>query len=276
MVDPKKRPIQWHWMAGAAALDIPALDPVEAVAMKLVQTYLKPLLPGSMLKALAPYFETSERVLSESGALGPGKWTRRIRVLPKGMQTLAPKVNNEAQNAVYDALLKEKRLALDYRGRGQDDNKKYHINPHGLVVRDNVIYLVASLVANDELRQFVLHRLKSACVLDEAATTPSGFDLDKYIEQGEFGWPLGMKIRLEAIFSKGAAKTFSETPISTDQTLRQLEDGQFRMTATVLETMELKWWLMSFGPEVEVVAPKKLRVALRDAIRQSAKRYLKT
>jgi hypothetical protein len=43
IVDHDKRPIQWHWMSGAA-LDIPALDPSEAVAMKLVQTYLTPML----------------------------------------------------------------------------------------------------------------------------------------------------------------------------------------------------------------------------------------
>ena len=131
VADESKRPIQWHWGRGAAALDIPSLDASEAVAMKLVQTYLKPMLPGSMLAALEPHFAAAERVLAETGALGPGRWTKRIRVLPKGLQLLPPKVDAGAQNTVYDALLREKRLAITYRPHGQMADRAYDINQIG-------------------------------------------------------------------------------------------------------------------------------------------------
>jgi len=151
--------------------------------------------------------------------------------------------------------------------------RSYRINPIGLVVRDGVIYLVASLAENDALRQFVLHRIKSAQVLDETATSPRGFDLDKYIEEGGFGWPTGRKIRLVAIFDRGPADTLAETQLSPDQTIRKLDEDGFELTATVQETKELYWWLSSFGPEVEVVEPKSLRALMRNLVRSSAKRY---
>ena len=264
IIDPGKRPIQWHWMSGAA-LDIPALDPSEAVAMKLVQSYLTPMLPGAMLKALEPHFESAERVLKQAGALGPGRWTQRIRVLPKGLQLLAPKVDADAQNAVYDSLLRERRLAIAYRPHGQAADKAYRINPLGLVIRNNVVYLVASLAENNELRQFVLHRMNSARTLDEAAIVPHGFDLDQYIAEGEFGWPTGKKIRLIANFSRGAALSLAETPLCSDQTMRELNEDEVRVTATVLETEELHWWLMSFGAEVEVLGPRRLRASMSDS-----------
>ena len=272
-VDPGKRPIKWQWMKDAAPLEIPALDPTEAVAMKLIETYLRPLLPGAMLDALVPHFESAERVLKSEGGLGPARWTRLIRLLPEGIQLLPPKVDVAAQRAVYDALLRETQLELVYRPRGSTQDKLYRVNPLGLVVRNRVIYLVASLVESDELRQFVLHRTLSARALDERATSPRGFDLDKYIEEGEFSWPTGRKIRLVAIFDRGPAKTLFETPLSRDQSMTQLDEGRFKLVATVQETRELHWWLSSFGPEVEVVEPKSLRAHMRKLVRMAATRY---
>jgi predicted DNA-binding transcriptional regulator YafY len=152
-------------------------------------------------------------------------------------------------------------------------NIQHRINPLGLVVRDGAIYLVASLAANDALRQFVLHRIKSAQVLDEPATSPRGFDPDEYIAKGGFGWPTGRKMRLVAIFDPGPAQTLAETPVSPDQTIAELDGNRFRLTATVQETKELHWWLSSFGPEVEVVEPKRLRAHMRKLVGSSVKRY---
>jgi hypothetical protein len=273
VVNPKERPIQWHWTKRAAPFAIPGLDPTEAVTMKLVETYLRPLLPGAMLDALAPHFESANKLLKSKGGLGPARWTNLIRALPKGIQLLPPKIDPQAQRTVYDALLREKQLELDYRPRKPKGNIPYQINPLGLVVRDGVIYLVASLVENEAIRQFVLHRIKSAQVLDEPAISPRGFDLDEYIAKGGFGWPTGGKIRLVAIFDDGPAQTLAETPVSPDQTMTELDGKRFKLTATVQETKELHWWLLSFGPEVEVVEPKSLRAQMRKLVEISAKRY---
>ena len=152
-----------------------------------------------------------------------------------------------------------------YRPHGQAADKAYRINPLGLVIRNNVVYLLASLAENNELRQFVLLRMKSARALEEAAFMPQGFDLDRYISVDEFGWPTGKKIRQVAIFSRGAALSLAETQISSDQTLRDLNEDEVRVTATVLETVELHWWLMSFGAEVEVLGLPRLRTNMSEA-----------
>ena len=141
---------------------------------------------------------------------------QHIRVLPKGIQLLPPKIDAHAQRTVYDALLREKRLELSYRPRRSTQNEHYRVNPIGLVVRDSVIYLVATLAENEVLRQFVLHRVKSAQVLDEPATWPHRFDLDEYIAIGGCGWPTGRNIRLVAIFDHGPAQTLGETPLRLD------------------------------------------------------------
>jgi hypothetical protein len=45
-----------------------------------------------------------------------------------------------------------------------------------------------------------------------------------------------------------------ESPLSADQQVRQ--DGDWlRISATVIETEQLKWWLRSFGDAVSVLRP---------------------
>jgi predicted DNA-binding transcriptional regulator YafY len=92
---------------------------------------------------------------------------------------------------------------------------------------------------------------------------PAGFDLDCYIQEGEFAYPVGEPIRLEAVFSRGAAFHLSETPLSADQRVTDLDDARVVVHATVENTAELRWWLCGFGAEVEVLAPADLREEFR-------------
>jgi predicted DNA-binding transcriptional regulator YafY len=51
------------------------------------------------------------------------------------------------------------------------------------------------------------------------------------------------------------------------------KDGRVLLQATVLDTLELRWWLQGFGDKVEVLAPKALREEFRDAVQRMAKMY---
>jgi hypothetical protein len=109
----------------------------------------------------------------------------------------------------------------------------------------------------------VLHRVQRAEVLEVSAVVPEGFDLDRYIQEGEFSYPVGEPIRLEAVFSHGAAFHLHDTPLSADQVLTALDDERVLVRATVDNTAELRWWLLGFGELVEVLAPADLRDEFR-------------
>ena len=47
--------------------------------------------------------------------------------------------------------------------------------------------------------------------------------------------------------------------LSARQTLRYCPDGRVRVTATVRDTLQLRWWLLGFGEQVEVIGPETLR-----------------
>ncbi len=255
------KPQGWSWRADTAPLDIPALDPQAALTFKLVEGYMAALLPQSTREYLSPWFNAAGRVL-EQQTDRLGKWPDKIRVVPRGQPLLPPTIAPEVQSAVYQGLLEERRLTITYQARGTTEAKDYEINPLALVVRDPMVYLVATVKDHDNPLHFLMHRMTGARLLDTPARRPRNFDLDQHINSGELGWPQGGTIRLVADFDRMAAVHLYETPLSHDQVIAEVDVKTLRVKATVVDTMDLRAWLRSFGDEVTVKQPKSLSKVL--------------
>jgi Predicted transcriptional regulator len=50
-----------------------------------------------------------------------------------------------------------------------------------------------------------------------------------------------------------------------------LNDGKLRLKAKVQDTSQLRWWLLGFGGQVEVIKP----VALREEFKKTAQKLVK-
>ncbi|RME34160.1 MAG: WYL domain-containing protein, partial [Deltaproteobacteria bacterium] len=157
--------------------------------------------------------------------------------------------------------------------RNGEGIKEYEINPLGLVLKDGVLYLVCSMWDYPDIRLLVLHRMRVCEVLDVPASAPEGFDLDEYIASGELNFALDGEIELRALFSPEAAFHLAERPLSDDQRLEEQEDGRVQLTATVVDSSELRWWLLGFGDQVEVCAPAELREDMWQTIKGMYAQY---
>ncbi len=259
--DTKGIPYGWSWSAEAPAFDLPAMDGPTALTLRLIEQFIPALLPPTIRDLLAPQFARARAVLDANPDNTLANWTNSVRVVPREMPLLPPKFNNEAVRVVYDALLAGKRFTAEYRSRAADTDelKTYEASPLGLVARGPLLYLVCTLWNYQDIRQLALHRVMSAAPTDKKVTKPDGFDLDKYIEQGEFQYPIGPMISLKAKFTRAAAAHLVETPLSEDQTIMDLDAAHVLVIATIRDTAQLDWWLSGFGAMVEVLEPPELR-----------------
>ncbi len=272
--DERSKPFGWSWMADAEVMDIPGMDSHTALAFWLAGEHLVPMLPRTTLRRMQPHFTTAAHVLDAIAAdRGAPAWRGKVRVLHRGPKLKAPAVAEDIQDAVYEALLHNRRLTVTYNPRWQEREKEYEINPLGLVLKDGIIYLVCSMWDYPDIRLLTLHRMRRATLLDAPATAPDGFDLDAYIAAGELDYALGGPVCLKALFTEGAAFHLEERPLSEDQTMKAQEDGRMLVTATVADTAELRWWLLGFGDQVEVLAPDELRDCFRQIALNMADAY---
>ena len=95
------------------------------------------------------------------------------------------------------------------------------------------------------------------------------FDLDT--SQRNLEIYLKKPLNIEVNFEAQAGFHLTETPIAEDQDLKWLNDGKLRLKAKVQDTSQLRWWLLGFGGQVEVIKP----VALREEFKKTAQKLVK-
>jgi predicted DNA-binding transcriptional regulator YafY len=228
-----------------------------------VNRFLAPLLPRSTFGRIQPYLTQAQKILDSLPTNALGRWPSKVRVIHRSPLLRLPEIPEAILDTVTRGLLDGRRLDVEYRSREKGESTRCLLNPLGLVVKGGIAYLVCTLWDYTDIRQVVLHRVQHAEVLDASVIVPTGFDLDLYIQEGEFAYPVGEPMRLEAVFSHGADFHLHDTPLSADQVLTELDHERVLLRATVENTAELRWWLLGFGELVEVLAPADLREEFR-------------
>ncbi len=251
----------WSWSKDSLLHDIPAMDGNMALTFQLADHFLKTMFPPSVLNQLKPYFDSADNVLQMVDNSGYVNWGDKIRILSRTQQLIPATIQEDVVAVIYEALFKEKQFRGRYVRRGGDE-VEYDIHPLGLIFRESVVYLVATIWNYHDPRHLALHRFKQCDLLENDAVSPEGFDLDVYLKSGSFEYAEddGAMIRIKLLFRPSAGQHLYETPLSKDQIISENDDGELLIEATVRNSGQLRWWLLGFGHYVEVLEPKELRV----------------
>ncbi|SMF94374.1 Predicted DNA-binding transcriptional regulator YafY, contains an HTH and WYL domains [Methylomagnum ishizawai] len=276
VVDKSRKPHRYAWRKDAS-LNIPAMSRNEAITLLLVEQYLKPLLHGETLAALSGAFEQARKHLAKLRMhLHKRSWLDKVRAVPAQQPLLPPVICPEVRERVYEALHEERELAVLYQKPWQDEPVEYRVHPLGLIQKGLVLYLACMLDDYEDVRVLSLHRIKRAWFpqLSSGARRPPGFDLDQALADGLMGMGGSReKIRLVARFYKPSAQHLLDTPLSADQVAEDFDTYHLQITATVLRTAQLEWWLLSFGSNVEVMEPPDLREFMAKETYWMGKKY---
>jgi predicted DNA-binding transcriptional regulator YafY len=202
------------------------------------------------MKSMEGFFTQARRNLGpESSAHLEREWLAKVRVVATGQPLLPPKIAPGIFEAVSEALYLNRWLHLDYRNAAGKRNK-VDVMPLGLVQQGPRLYLVCRYRGYDNERNLALHRILSAEMSTLTFDRPKEFDLKKYDDDGRFGFGDGEKIRLSFRIKRDAGLHLLESPLSSDQQVVELDDGTLEVTATVVDSAMLEWWLRGFGDAV--------------------------
>lgn len=269
----ESKPQGWCWRPGARQLEIPSMDAHAALTFNLVEEYMQNLLPRSTLSHMAPWFDTARGVASSQVSIVT-KWRDKLRVIPHTLNKVPAPIDSEIQATIYNGLLSEKQLQVTYRAiTTGNEAKTYPVHPLGLVVMEQVVYLVCTVKDYQDARFLALHRIDAAELLEANATRPASFDIDEFILR-EFGIrlgkePLNLVVRIRGVL----AKYLAETPVAAEQTITPTDDSWTRVEVRVQDTIQLRTWLRSLGPDAVVEAPESLRAQLRREWEELASLY---
>ena len=232
-------------------------------------------MPSKSFKRIKVFFDRANSILKKIKRNEISRWRERVRVEHQWQRLEAPKINDQVEAEIYDALLKGRQLSVLYTNRAEKRAKERIINPLGLVLRGQIHYLICSMDEDKDNPRFLpLHRFTKAEWNGNTSYEPKGFSVDKYIKDNNLGYLYSNKsINLEAKFDRSAGFHLTESSLSKDQEITPLDDGRLLVKAKVSDTAQLRWWLLGFAGQVEVIKPYFLREEMVQNIKSMNKRY---
>ena len=255
--DQRNKPYGWSFKK-YAIFDIPVMDSAMAITFDMVGRHLKELLPTESFNAIRPQIERARKRLNSLELSKTTKWSKKFAWIPEGLQLVSADILPNVLEKAYQAVLEERQLTID-RGFGSEK-----IHPLGVIHRGRIIYLVATFYDYDDIRLLSLQRIKKVSLITDKAKRPPSFNLEQFISDGALQFSGGAKtkeIALKLRFFGHAGENLRETPLSYDQKICDPtgERNTKTVLATVEDNMELRWWILGFGDQVEVMSPKALR-----------------
>lgn len=248
--DDRNKPYGYRWKERAAGMSVPMLSRQESLLLMLAEQHLKNLLPASLMKSMDGFFSQARNNLGDhAGAKLEREWLSKVRAVSTTQPLLPPKIRPGIFEVISDALYANRWLEVEYKNAAGKSTKA-DVMPLGLAQQGPRLYLVSRFKGFENERSLAVHRILAA-KSSLPFNRPRGFDLRKYDDDGRFGFGEGKKVRLTFLIDKAAGYHLLESPLSADQAVKELK-GQYEITATVVETAQLEWWLRGFGNQVRI------------------------
>ena len=175
---------------------------------------------------------------------------------------------------LQEAIWLERKLRLSYRRGGDGAAVERVVEPLGLVAKGSVWYLVAAV--EGEFRSYRVSRVQDATLTDEPFTRPRDFDLAAHWEQSTIEFKANLP-RYPATVRADAAilpRIRQESHYTRLQQVGPPEaDGWLTVDILFEEEHSAREYILSFGPQIEVLEPAALREQVHEAAKGIVARY---
>jgi predicted DNA-binding transcriptional regulator YafY len=264
-------PFGWHWLPGAK-IDFPGMSLAEAVSLGLMEDLLRQLAPSYFTRALEGRLVLADSILKALPKNRSAKWADLVRYVPPGMPLQKPAIDDEVIATVQQALLEERQLKVDYRQPDADEADERVLHPLALLLQGGRPYLLATAFRYTDVRHYAIQRIERAEILDAPLKRPAGFSLDRFLAEGGGQFGGERIITLKATIDESLARLLEETPLSKDQ---RITTGAkvHTLSATVPDSWQLHFWILSQGAAITVVKPVALRKTIVSCLEDALGNY---
>lgn len=169
-------------------------------------------------------------------------------------------------DVVTDAIINKTQAKIRYHAINTGELTSRTVNPYGLSFNDGIWFLYAFCHLRKDFRWFALDRIERLTVLKRTFEKPGGFDMAKRMKESWGIWE-GEKTEIKVRFAPEVAEIIKRKPSwHMSEKRKILPSGEVELTLTVSGTDEIKWWIYSWIPYVEVIRPKWLRKKVKNQL----------
>ncbi|MBM4305131.1 MAG: WYL domain-containing transcriptional regulator [Deltaproteobacteria bacterium] len=175
-------------------------------------------------------------------------------------------------NQVNQAAMERRRVEMVYHSLHRKERTLRKVDPYKVWFYDGTIYLIGLCHLREEVRMFVLDRIKMLKVTEDRFTVSKDFSLDDFMRHS-------FKVMHDELYtvrvriSSGWARWVGEKIWHESQKIIKLPGGGLEITFRVAGLDEIKRWILSFGPECQVLEPAKLKEMVRKDLEATLQQY---
>lgn len=196
---------------------------------------------------------------------------RRVKIAAPARRPVPPRWFE----VVGSALLKRRRIDLQYFTRTRQAESRREVSPQRLIHYRNTWYLDAWCHASDGLRRFALDAVRSARATDQRAKDVAMKTVEAELDGG-YGIFSGKASAVQwatLLFDADAAQWVGQEEWHPGQRLAPQPDGSLRMELPYADETELAMDILRHGPQVKVLAPDSLVRAVGRRLHQAGAQY---
>ncbi len=169
------------------------------------------------------------------------------------------------------AITKKRKVNILYHSFFEGKVINVDLCPYHLLYNQRAWYVLGLSSLHKSIRTFKLNRIKELKTLDKCFLGGGDFDLYDYLGRAWSMIPEGRIYNIKLRFLPKVAENVTEVQWHTTQKVTHNSDGSAIVEFRVNGLGEITWWILGYGDQVQVLAPK----ALRNKVLQAAKNMIK-
>jgi len=169
------------------------------------------------------------------------------------------------------AITKRHKVNIRYNSLSEGEVVELVLNPYHLLYNDRAWYVLGYSSLHKSVRIFKLNRIRKLKTTEQGFIGGEDFDLSDYFGKAWSMIPEGRIYNVKLRFLPKVARNVIEVQWHSTQEVTRNSDGSATVEFRVDGLGEITWWILGYGDQVQVLAPK----ALRKRVLEKAKKMIK-
>ncbi len=220
----------------------------------------------------SPLYEKIADVIdfvTRTHATGKSDLLKRIAIPPTPVFVVD---DNQVWNDVIKALQDNSVIEFDYTGRWNTEMTHRRVHPYQLLLNDGVCYLYGFAEERQDMRTFVLNRIKNLKITQEHFELPEDYDFASHCGGGHFGlFASKDKDNYVIDFYRDARQYIKDRIWADDQKIKDFDkEDRTRIEFTATQYGSVQNWVLSQGGNAIPREPEWLVEEWQGHIKQMA------
>ena len=157
------------------------------------------------------------------------------------------------------AIMKKRETNILYHSLFEGNIISLDLSPYHLLYNRRAWYVLGFSSLHKSIRTFKLNRIKELKILDKCFLGGEDFNLYDYLGRAWAMIPEGRIYNIKLRFLPKVAENVTEVQWHSTQNIKRNSDGSATVEFRVDGLGEIIWWILGYGDQVQVLAPRVLR-----------------